>query len=136
MTPIAQAAQLRKPMPKLSRLLCACLAAAALGALLALGANDALLCFAFSPLHRLFGALALIMIGASYVALQTCDRRPLADRMKGMFLGAAFVMWGLEQLLPPGRIVTAMDFMVVAIFVVDLNLIIFAQLRRRAAVSP
>jgi hypothetical protein len=78
----------------------------------------------FTSLHSHLGAIALIMIGSSYVSLQIISRRPRHEVVKGILLGSAFALWGIEQLLPPGRWTTAMDTTVVAIFVVDLGMII------------
>jgi hypothetical protein len=75
-------------------------------------------------LHSSLAALALIMIGASYVSLQIISRRPRHELVKGILLGGAFALWGIEQLLPAGRWTTAMDTAVIAIFVVDLGMII------------
>jgi hypothetical protein len=112
------------------RVLCGILAGAALAALVGLCVSDSFQGFRFTAQHVHYGALALILIGASYVALQVGESRPWAERLKGAALGAAFLMWGVEQLLPPSRIVTIMDFLVISIFVVDLNLIIRDQIRR------
>jgi hypothetical protein len=73
------------------------------------------------------GSLALIFIGASFLLLQLANGRGW-DRLKGIFLGLAFVLWGGEHFLPPGVPVGAVDFVVVAIFVVDLGLMIRTQL--------
>ena len=48
-----------------------------------------------------------------------------------VFLGLAFVLWGAEQLLPVSRWVTAMDCLVVTIFVIDLSLITIEHLKRK-----
>jgi hypothetical protein len=83
-----------------------------------------------TSLHSHLGALALIMIGASYVNLQIISRRPRHELVKGILLGSAFALWGMEQLLPPSRWTTAMDTAVIAIFVVDLGMIILNGLER------
>jgi hypothetical protein len=81
-------------------------------------------------LHSHLGALALIMVGSSCVSLHVVSRRPRRDLAKGIILGAAFVLWGIEQLLPASRWTTAMDTAVIMIFVVDLGLIILDGLGR------
>jgi hypothetical protein len=86
-----------------------------------------------TSLHSRLGALALIMIGASYVSLQAISRRPRHELVKGILLGGAFALWGTEQLLPPSRWTTAMDTAVIAIFVVDLGMIILNGLERPAS---
>jgi hypothetical protein len=81
--------------------------------------------------HQQIGALPLILIGLSYIAFQFVGKRRLAERVKGLFLGFAFVLWGSEQLLPPSPWVMVMDSLVISIFVVDLALIIMEHLKRK-----
>jgi hypothetical protein len=104
------------------------LALAGLGTLLA---TDFLHGLRLTLFHQRAEALALILIGSSYIALQLAVRRRWNEALKGIFLGSAFVLWGGEQFLPSGRSVTAIDSVVITIFVVDLGLIIIGQLRQR-----
>lgn len=90
----------------------------------------------FTPVHQRLGALSLMLIGFSYIMLQLSARRRWNEMLKGVLLGTAFLLWGCEQLLPPSPLVTAMDSAVVAIFVVDLSLIILEHLRRRDQGAP
>ena len=46
-----------------------------------------------------------------------------------MLLGAAFVLWGAEQFLDPGKLLIILDSAVIVIFVVDLFLIILEMHR-------
>jgi hypothetical protein len=82
-----------------------------------------------SPVHTHSGAFALLVIGLSYISLQLSARRPRSELVKGLALGAAFVLWGSEQLLPLSFVVTLMDSMVITIFVVDLSFIIGEHLK-------
>jgi hypothetical protein len=84
--------------------------------------------FRFQPtsLHRQAGALALILIGSSFVCAQMGAARRWSDRLKGILLGTAFALWGCEQYLAPGALATAVDSLVVTVFVVDLALVIFS----------
>jgi hypothetical protein len=84
-----------------------------------------------SPVHTHTGAFALLLIGLSYISLQLSVHRPWNELVQGLALGAAFVLWGGEQLLPPSSLVTLMDGMVVTIFVVDLSFIIRDHLRQQ-----
>ena len=84
-----------------------------------------------TPLHQQAGAWALIFIGAAYICLQIAIRQSARSRLKGIMLGVAFVLWGTEQFLPAGPLVTAMDSAVVAIFVIDLGLVVADQLRKK-----
>lgn len=82
-----------------------------------------------SALHPRLAALPLILIGLSYACLQFSARRSRRELAQGLALGTAFLLWGVEQLLPPSSIVTLMDCLVVTIFVVDLSFIIVEHLR-------
>jgi hypothetical protein len=89
-----------------------------------------------TPVHQRLGALSLMLIGFSYIMLQLSARRRWNEMLKGVLLGTAFLLWGCEQLLPPSPLVTAMDGAVIAIFVVDLSLIILEYLRRQDHEAP
>jgi len=80
--------------------------------------------------------MALILIGVSYVSLQLSAKRRWNEKLKGIFLGLAFALWGGEQFLPASRLVTLMDSAVITIFVVDLGLMILDHLRRRPEKAP
>jgi hypothetical protein len=80
-------------------------------------------------------AWALIMIGAAFILVQLASGAAARDRLKGILLGLAFILWGGEHYLPPGAPVIAVDFLVISIFVVDLGLMVRAQLAAEPA-SP
>jgi hypothetical protein len=77
------------------------------------------------------GALSFILIGVSYISLQLSTGRPWRERYKGLLLGLGFLFWGTEQFLPPGPLATALDSLVVLIFVSDLSLVIVDRLKRK-----
>ena len=79
--------------------------------------------------HQRMGALSFMLIGASYIGLQLGEDRRWSDRIKRMLLGLGFFLWGGEQFLSPGPLVTVMDSLVVLIFVSDLSLVIMDSLR-------
>jgi hypothetical protein len=89
-----------------------------------------------TPIHQRAGALSFMLIGASYISLQLGTRRRWSETLKGVMLGVAFLLWGGEQFLPPSLWVTAMDSLVVLIFVVDLSLIIVGRLKRNTPEPP
>jgi hypothetical protein len=109
---------------------------AALGGLAVLLASDVSHALRLTSFHQQSGALALILIGASYVSLQLSSGWPWNEKLKGVFLGFAFILWGSEQFLPASRVVTLMDSAVITIFVVDLGLIILDRLKRRDNQTP
>jgi len=112
----------------LLRILSALLASIALIALARLLFADLRAGFLPSGDQQRAGSWALIFVGASYICLQLAGGIGIRDRLKGFFLGLAFVLWGGEHFLPGGAPVGAVDFLVVAIFVIDLGLMIRAQL--------
>jgi len=93
-----------------------------------------------SPRHQQAGALTLMLVGSSFICMQLSAGGRPNERVKGLLLGASFVLWGGEHFLPPGSTVTAIDSVVIAIFVVDLGLVIAGRLeaspRTAASESP
>jgi hypothetical protein len=118
-------------MKSLLRRACVLLFLLALAGIAILWGSDALHAFHLTLFHQQAGALALILIGSSYILLQAVLRPRRTEALKGTFLGAAFVLWGGEQFLAPGPWVTMVDSVVITIFVVDLSLIVVGQLRSR-----
>jgi len=117
-------------MTTLFRWLSGILFVSAIAAMVTLLAADILNALTLSPTHRCAGALAFMLIGSSYVALQISLQRPRSEKVKAILLGIAFLFWGSGQFLPPSLFATAMDSAVVVIFVVDLSLIILEHLKR------
>lgn len=103
--------------------------ALALGALGALLIADSWHHFQPSVLHQKAGSLALMLVGLSFICLQANPSSGWMETVKGVLLGLAFVLWGSEQFLPRGSLVTAVDSAVITIFVVDLGLVILGRLR-------
>jgi len=103
----------------------------ALGCVAVLWVSDIQNRLLFTPNHQRLGAFPLILIGIAYISFQLCGKRHLPERAKGILLGLAFLFWGSEQLLPPSVWVTAMDSLVITIFVVDLALMIIEHLKRK-----
>ena len=104
----------------------ASLAILACGSLLVASlAPDALAGFGHAPLS----AAPLLLIGAAYMVLQGILRPPWKELVKRLLLGLAFVLWGVDQLLPSGPFATVVGDVVIILFVVDLGLITLAHLR-------
>ena len=118
---------MKKPLRNLSALLLI-LALAGLATLLVF---DALNHLRLTPFHQRTGALSFMLIGASYISLQLSTGRRWRELIKGVLLGIGFFLWGCEQFVPPGPLVTVMDSLVVVIFVSDLGLIIVDRLKRK-----
>jgi hypothetical protein len=76
-------------------------------------------------------ALPLLFAGSSYIVLQAMLRpRPL-ELLKRLMLGTAFLLWGVVQLMPSGDLATELGNVVIALYVVDLGLIIWSDLERK-----
>jgi hypothetical protein len=123
-------------MTKLFRGLSIACYLSALAALAILLLSDAIHRLTLTAIHQHAGAFALMLIGSSYIGLQLSAKRRWSDMLKGVLLGTAFLLWGSEQLLSPSRLVTAMDTVVVTIFVIDLGLIITEHLKRKDHETP
>src|SRR5579883_1429484 len=78
----------------------------------------------FTPLqlHQRAVAAALILVGASYAMAHMQGTVSTGSRVRAISLGIAFVLWGVEQFMSPGRLAVATDCVLVAIFVIDLSL--------------
>jgi hypothetical protein len=81
-------------------------------------------------------AAPLVLIGIAYISLQPLVRpRPL-ELLKRMMLGGAFILWGIDQLLPPGHLTTVIGDVVITLYVVDLGLIIKSHVQREDWDTP
>ncbi len=105
------------------------LAALALVSTAILVIGDTKHAFAPSSFHGRVGAFALMFVGASYILAQISRRVSVGEKLRAMLLGGAFVLWGGEQFLESGKLMTVLDVAVIGIFVVDLFLIILAMHR-------
>jgi hypothetical protein len=113
---------------RLTRVLSGILFALALLALAFLLFSDLGAHFRPSAQHQPVAALALIFAGLSFLCLQWGSDDRWKEKLKGILLGVAFVLWGGEQFLPAGSCVTAADSAVVIIFVADLGLVVWSRL--------
>ena len=118
---------MKRPLRNLSALLLI----SALAGMATLLVFDALNHLRLTPFHQRAGALSFMLIGASYISLQLSTGRRWREMFKGVLLGTGFFLWGCEQFLPPGPLVTVMDSLVVLIFVSDLGLIIAGRLKQK-----
>jgi hypothetical protein len=84
---------------------------------------------ASATLHTWLGAIPLAAIGVSYAVLQIRlkpDGRTMAKRL---LLAGTFILWAIDQFLPPGRLATFLGDVVVSAYVLDLFWIIQEQKR-------
>jgi hypothetical protein len=123
-------------MAKMLRRISAVCFISALAGIVTLLIGDGCSHLRLTGLHQRAGALSLMLIGASYISLQLSAKQRSGETLKGILLGVAFLLWGSESFLPPSRWVTAMDSLVVVIFVVDLSLIIVGHLKGKDREAP
>jgi hypothetical protein len=75
-------------------------------------------------------AFPLLLAGSAYLVLQVVLRpRPL-ELLKRLMLGSAFLLWGIVQLMPASDLATELGNVVIALYVVDLGLIIWTDLEK------
>ncbi|EEF63408.1 hypothetical protein [Pedosphaera parvula] len=122
-------------MKAVFRSLCLLFLAVALVSVAGLLVFDGLNHLRMTSLHQHIGAIAVMLIGCSLIWEQLSSKDPWKEKLKLTLLGIAFVLWGGEQFLSPCPLLTAMDSMVVLIFVSDLSLVILSRLRRQRRMS-
>jgi len=76
-------------------------------------------------------ALLLLLAGSAYVLLQAVLRPQPFELVKRLMMGMAFLLWGIVQLMPVGNLSAELGNVVIALYVVDLGLIIWTDLERR-----
>ncbi len=123
---------MKKPLRKLSVVLLV----SALAGMVALLIFDAWNRLTLTPFHQRAGALSFMLIGASYISLQLGTSRHWKEKLKRVLLGVGFFLWGSEQFVSPGPLMTVMDSLVVIIFVSDLSLVIVDNLRCKDDGAP
>jgi hypothetical protein len=77
-------------------------------------------------------AFSLIFAGSAYIVLQALLRPRLIELVKRLMLGTAFLLWGVTELMPAGALATELGNVVIALYVVDLGLMIRGGLERGA----
>jgi hypothetical protein len=70
--------------------------------------------------HGYLTSVPLAIAGAGYAILQFRVRPPRGMLLKRLLLAATFVLWAVDQLLPPGWFATWIGDAVIAAYVLDL----------------
>jgi hypothetical protein len=115
-----------KAWPRTVRLLCIVTAAAALCLLYV---DSPLAPASWQQNHAIFEAIPLLLVGTTFLACIIIERPALIEFLKQAILGAAFVLWGIDMLLPPSPFATFIGALIIAIYVFDLIWIIQGKLR-------
>jgi len=81
--------------------------------------------------HMPISAAPLLLIGVAYLAFQALIRAPLLDLFKALIVSSAFILWGIDQLLPAGRFATILGDIVIVLYVIDLGWMMIDRLRQQ-----
>jgi len=73
--------------------------------------------------HDVLGALPLAMIAFAYLVYQSAHRPPFPELMKAILLALAFFFWAANQLWPDLRQATLFNDIAIALFVLDVFLV-------------
>lgn len=74
--------------------------------------------------HDLLGALPLALIALTYLLYQGLRRPRPAELLKAMVLAAAFLLWAANQLWPKASAATLLNDLAIALFVIDVFLVV------------
>jgi len=66
-------------------------------------------------------AAPLLFIGAAYLGFQVLLRPKPLDLFKALIISSAFILWGVDQLLPGGWVATTLGDVVITLYVLDLG---------------
>jgi hypothetical protein len=79
--------------------------------------------------HAWLAASALLLAGTACLGLASAVRGHKKDLLMRLSLGAAFILWGIQQLLQEGLLSVLLGDIVIVLFIVDLGAIIETTLR-------
>jgi hypothetical protein len=80
--------------------------------------------------HAPVSAAPLLFIGAAYLSFQVLTRPKPLDLFKAVILSSAFILWGIDQLLPLGWGATILGDVVITLFVLDLGWMMIDRLKQ------
>ena len=81
--------------------------------------------------HMPLSAAPLFLIGAGYLAFQILIRAQLLDLFKALIVSSAFILWGIDQLLPSSWLATALGDVVIVLYVIDLGWMMMDRLKQQ-----
>ena len=73
--------------------------------------------------HNILGAFPLAMIALAYLAYQSAHRPPRKELLKAVLLAVAFIFWAANQLWPDSTQATLYNDIAIALFVLDVFLV-------------
>ena|SRR5215469_7049856 len=101
--------------------------------ILALGASIILMTrdvFLTTLPHAPVSAAPLLLIGAASVGFQVLIRPKPLDLLKALIVSSAFILWGIDQLLPSGWVATTLGDVVITLYVLDLGWVMIDRLKQ------
>jgi hypothetical protein len=81
--------------------------------------------------HMPLSAAPLLLIGAAYLAFQLLIRAQFLDLFKALIVSSAFILWGIDQLLPSGWFATTLGDIVIVLYVIDLGWMMMDRLKQQ-----
>lgn len=81
--------------------------------------------------HIPVSATPLLLIGTANLIFQALIRPKPLDLCKGLIVSTAFILWGIDQLLPGGWSATALGDVVITLYVIDLGWMLLDHLRQK-----
>jgi len=85
--------------------------------------------------HAPVSAAPLLFIGAAYLGFQVLLRPKSLDLFKALIVSSAFILWGVDQLLPVGRVATTLGDVVITLYVLDLGWMMIDRLKQRNSID-
>jgi len=81
--------------------------------------------------HAPVSAAPLLLIGTAYLGFQAHLRPKPLDLLKALIVSSAFILWGVDQLLPIGWVATTLGDVVITLYVLDLGWMMMDRLKQR-----
>ena len=81
--------------------------------------------------HAPVSAAPLLFIGAAYLGFQVLLRPKPLDLFKALIVSSAFILWGVDQLFPLGRVATTLGDVVITLYVIELGWVMIDRLKQR-----
>ncbi|GHO95400.1 hypothetical protein KSF_054480 [Reticulibacter mediterranei] len=81
--------------------------------------------------HAPVSAAPLLLIGAASLGFQVLTRPKPLELFKALLVSLAFILWGVDQMLPPGWLTTTVGDVVIVLYVIDLGWMMGSALRQR-----
>ncbi len=112
-------------MNKVARWLTIVLVVVAVACIVGLLANDTKMYIPIGLSAPATSATALLLIGVSFLIAQTILRPRWTELLKNAMLAAAFILWGVVQLMEQNELSKTLSDVVIALYVLDLAWVIF-----------